>query len=46
MRGPKAVTGIASSSASTFIMASWWHSSQVTGSKRRARGESHSRRRR
>jgi hypothetical protein len=34
MRGPKTAAGIASSSASTFIRASWWQSSQVTESER------------
>jgi hypothetical protein len=34
MRGPKAGTGVASSKASTFITASWWHGSQVMESER------------
>jgi hypothetical protein len=34
MRGPKAGAGVASSNASTFNTASWWHSSQVTESER------------
>jgi hypothetical protein len=32
--GAKAGTGTASLNASTFITASWWHSSQVTDSER------------
>jgi hypothetical protein len=34
IRAPKAGTGIASPNASTFITASWWHTSQVTKSER------------
>jgi hypothetical protein len=34
MRGPKAGTGTASPNVSTFITASWWHSSHVTDSER------------
>ena len=34
MRGRKAGTGVASPKASAFIIAAWWHSSQVTESER------------